>query len=423
MIKKLTLTAFACVLMFQSLVAQENLKLMFYNLLNFPSETAVPNRLDQLQLILDDYKPDLFMVCELNNQNGANSILNVMQFLNPDYQNATFQLNTSDDSGGNQNDLQQLIYYDSSKFILESQTIVTTIFRDFNHYKLKLNSINQGTNPVFLDVIVCHLKASQGEDNEDFRLEMVQDLTTYLNTFPASSNIILAGDFNIYRSSEPAFQEIIDTANDNSIKFEDPADRIGNWHTNPSYIDVFTQSTRTQSGLGGSTGGFDDRFDFIMTSSFMMVGNPELSYVSDSYAAYGNNANSNCFNREINSSNCSGTDYSFTIRDALYHFSDHLPVTLELQTNQSLSIPDFSEEQAITILGTNIVNDILKLRAKPSLINNWSLSLFNNIGQLVKTVDVNNTLISIDATQFANGIYYITSSKFQFKPLKFVVAH
>lgn len=423
MIKKLHLVAFACALLFQSLHAQENFKLMFYNVLNFPLEDAVPNRLQYLELVLDDYRPDIFMVCELNNETGANTILNSLQFINTNYQSATFELNTSDDTGSNQNDLQQLIYFDSSKFILESQTIVTTIFRDFNHYKLKLNTVTQDTNPVILDVIVCHLKASSGLDNQALRLQMVEDLTTYLNSFPANSNIVLGGDLNVYTSSEPAFQELIDTDNDNAIKFEDPADRIGSWHNNPNFIDVMTQSTRTQTGLGGSTGGFDDRFDFIMTSSFM-IGNPELSVIAGSYDVYGNNENFQCYNQEINSSDCAGTDFSFTIRDALYNFSDHLPVTLELQTNQTLlNINEAMIEESIAISGTTIVDDLLKLQVKASLQDAISLAIYNSLGQFVKTIDVNNTLITVDTSQFANGIYYIANSKFQFKPLKFVVAH
>ncbi|WP_460218612.1 endonuclease/exonuclease/phosphatase family protein [Psychroserpens sp. MEBiC05023] len=423
MIKKLYVLVFACTLVCHTLIAQENFKLMFYNLLNFPSEDAVPNRLDGLQLVLDDYRPDLFMVCELNNENGANSILSVMQFLNPNYQRAVFQTNSSDDNGSDQNDLQNLIYYDSSKFSLESQTIITSIFRDFNHYKLKLNTINQDSNPVVLDVIVCHLKASSGVDNEALRLQMVQDLTAYLNPFPEDSNIILAGDFNVYSSSEPAFQEIIDTDNDNTITFEDPADRIGNWHTNPTYIDVFTQSTRTQTGFGGSTGGFDDRFDFIMASSSLMTGDPMLSYVTNSYDVYGNNENVNCFNRSINSNDCAGSQFSFTIRDALHDFSDHLPVTIELQTNQTLHVKDIVKENAISFLGTNIVDELLKINIKTGLQNQLSLSVYNSLGQIIKTVDVNNSLIEIDTSQFTNGIYYITSSKFQIKPLKFIVSH
>ena len=422
MIKKLCLTVFSCALLFQSLNAQENFKLMFYNVLNFPFENAIPNRLQYLELILDDYQPDLFMVCELNNINGANTILNSLQFINSDYQSATFELNTSDDTGSNQNDLQQLLYYDSSKFILESQSIVTTIFRDFNHYRLKLNTVNQSTNPVILDVIVCHLKASQGVNNQNLRLQMVNDLTAYLDTFPANSNVVLAGDFNVYTSSEPAFQELIDTANNNTITFIDPADRIGSWHNNSNYIDVMTQSTRTQTGLGGSTGGFDDRFDFIMTSSAMST-NPELSFVDGTYDVYGNNENPTCYNQEINSSDCAGSDFSFNIRDALYNFSDHLPVTLELQTNQSLSVNENLVEDTISIIGTNVVDETLKLKVKASLQHQISLSIFNSLGQVIKTINVDDTLIQIDASQLAAGMYYITSSKFQFKPLKFIVTH
>ncbi|OUR97678.1 hypothetical protein A9Q86_15810 [Flavobacteriales bacterium 33_180_T64] len=406
--------------MFQSLSAQENFKLMFYNVLNFPLEDAVPNRLQYLELVLNDYRPDLFMVCELNNETGANTILSSLQGINSDYRSAAFELNTSDDTISNQNDLQQLLYYDSSKFSLESQNIVTTIFRDFNHYKLKLNTISQATNPIIIDVIVCHLKASSGTANQASRLEMIEDLIIYLDTFPLDSNIVLAGDFNVYTNSEPAFQRLVDTSN--AITFIDPADRIGSWHNNTSYIDVMTQSTRTQTGFGGSTGGFDDRFDFIMTST-NMLSNPELSFINNSYKVYGNNANVQCYNQSINSSDCAGADYSFTIRDALHNFSDHLPVTLELQTNQSLSLKNVLIEDNIIILGTNSVDNILKLKIKASLQNSLSLSVFNNLGQVIKTIDVNNTIIHIDTSQFANGIYYITSSKFQFKPLKFVVTH
>ena len=160
---------------------------MFYNLLNFPLENAVPNRIQDLNFILNEYRPDLFMVCELNNIDGANTILDVLQSINPNYQSVIFELNTSDDAISDQNDLQNLVYYDSSKFILESQAIVTTIFRDFNHYRFKINSIAQSTNPVYLDVIVCHLKASSGTENQAYRLEMVNDLVGYLDTFSAKA--------------------------------------------------------------------------------------------------------------------------------------------------------------------------------------------------------------------------------------------
>lgn len=420
--KKIGLVLMLCILAFNGLHAQENFKIMFYNLLNFPLEDAVPNRLQYLELVLDDFRPDLFMVCELNNESGADTILNSLLFLNPDYQRATFELNSSDDTISNQNDLQNLIYYDSSKFILESQTIVTSIFRDFNHYRLKINSVESDTNPVFIDMIVCHLKASSGTENQALRFEMVEDLVAYLNGLPADSNVVLAGDLNVYTNSEPAFQELIDTDDNNNIDFIDPADRIGSWHNNSNYIDVMTQSTRTQTGFGGATGGFDDRFDFILTSENMQT-NPEIKFVENSYKVFGNNGNVQCYNQAINSADCSGAEYSTFIRNALHNFSDHLPVTLELQTNQTLSIDTFSTVKAIQFSGSNIITDVLKLKLNP-LAQLKTLTINNSLGQVIKTISVKNSLfIEENLSWLASGIYYITSRELNQKPLKFIIAH
>ena len=402
-----------------SLFSQENFKLMFYNLLNFPLETNVPNRIDYLEQTLNTYKPDIFMVCELNNVYGGNAILQVLQDrISEDYRSAVFTSNTSDDEIGNQNDLQNLIFYDNSKFILESQHIVQTLYRDFNHYKLKLNSVNQNSNPVYLNAIVCHLKASSGSNNENLRLQMVQDLTQYLSTFPSDSYVMLAGDFNVYSASEPAFQELIDP--NNNIVFVDPVDRMGSWHTNVDYVDVFTQSTRTQSGLGGSTGGLDDRFDFILTST-NMLSNQELYYVPNSYQAFGNNSNPNCFNNEILDTACAGTSFSLEVREALYYFSDHLPVVMELETNETLlSIPTYQTE-SFQIMGTNMVDTTLEVQIHNQSLSTNKLYIFNTLGQVVKSIPLGTSnRLSIDVSGLKNGIYYIRMSNTNVQPLKFI---
>ena len=351
------------------LFSQENLKLMFYNVLNYPLQEPA-SRIQDLSVIIDDYRPDLFMICELNNEEGADNILNIMQSANSNYQRAVFQFNTSDDAIGNQNDLQNMIFYDGSKFTLESQHIVNTLYRDFNHYILKLKTVNQDTNPIYL-----------------------------------------------YTSSEPAFQELIDT--NNNITFVDPADRVGSWHNNLNYLDMFTQSTRTQSGTGGSTGGFDDRFDFILTSENMLT-NTDLYYVADSYQVYGNNNNANCWNKEINSTDCAGNDFNYTIRDALYNMSDHLPVTLELQTTETLSVANVTYSNGIKFVGSNVVSEQLQVNLTASNIN--SLTIFNLVGQQIQELNVNNTTsLTIDVSRFASGIYYISASNQLNEPLKFVI--
>ena len=56
--------------------AQDTIKTMFYNVLEFPS--AYPaNRADILRDILNEYDPDIFMICELENNYGANLILDI----------------------------------------------------------------------------------------------------------------------------------------------------------------------------------------------------------------------------------------------------------------------------------------------------------------------------------------------------------
>jgi hypothetical protein len=328
------------------LVSQGNYKLMFYNVLNYPIQEPA-NRIQYLQTILDDYRPDIFMICELNNEEGADNILNIMKEINDDYERADFELNSSDNSIGNSNNFQNLIFFNSSKFTLEEQFIIPSIYRDFNHYRLKSTTNTEEIDSVFIEVLVGHLKASSGETNEQLRLTMVNDLLDYVNTMPSDSNIVFGGDLNVYTFNEPAFLELLDTSN--NIVFADPANRLGNWHNNSSFIDMFTQSTRTQSGLGGASGGFDDRFDFVLTSSNMLT-NSDIYYVDNSYEVYGNNANFNCYNQSINSSNCDGDDYNQIIRNALYNMSDHLPVTLELQLNETLNNKDVSDDIGFQIM-------------------------------------------------------------------------
>ena len=406
-----------CLMGINTVFSQEIFKFMHYNLLNYPLQDA--SKLQYLEVILDTYRPDLFTVNELNNLAGANAILSSLQFINPNYSSATFVTNSSDDNIGNTNDLQNFVYFDSSKFILVNQTIIQTLFRDFNHYTFKLNTLNQLANPIFIEVIVCHLKSSSGTTNQNLRLDMVNDLETYLETLPSTEYMILCGDLNLYTSSEPAFVELTNVTN--NITFVDPANSVGSWHNNTNYLDVFTQSTRTQTGLGGATGGFDDRFDFILTSENMLT-NLDIFYVSNSYQVFGNNGNLNCFNSEINTNNCDGIAFDSTIRNALFNMSDHLPVTLELQTNETiLSTTNYKLAHGLCILGSNLVTDELSIQIDTNTFKSDFIFIFNTLGQKIESYKVQNlNLLQLDVSNLSNGIYYIAASNYDLKPLKFI---
>ncbi len=405
-----------------SISAQETVKVMFYNLLNYPLEDAVPNRLTDLSYILSDYEPDLFLVCELNNSTGANDVLNTTKSaINSNFEMATYVSNTSDDTYGDQNDLQNLLYYNSAKFSLEEEIIVPTYLRDFNVYRLQLKTIDQIISPIDIYVIVCHLKASSGTANSQKRYEMVLDLETYLNTLPTDANVLLGGDFNVYTSSEDAFQTLI--SDSNAITFIDPANRVGSWHNNASYADVFTQSTRTQTGMGGTTGGFDDRFDFMLTSE-NMLSEAGLTYVPDSYEAYGNNGLVSCWNQSINSSECetTGSKFSYTLRDHLHNFSDHLPVTLSLETDATfLNVDQFQLATGFSLDAT-LINQKLFVTINNIDLYNETLIISNSLGQQVKSFQLNSdTKQHIDVSDLHDGLYYLTTSRRYTNPLKFII--
>lgn len=395
-----------------SCYSQNTIKTMFYNVLWFPELN--PNRIDLLQEVLQDYEPDIFMVCELQNQEGADAILNIG--LNSDgnsnYSAAPYFENQS--GGG---DLQQALFYRNDMFVLENTEIINTPVRDINKYTLLLNTANQDTNPIRIYAYVTHLKSSQGGANQQLRLSMVEAFVNDTQQLEEDAYVLFAGDFNIYTSTEPAYLEILDQTN--NIAMADPINTPGAWNNNEDFTAVHTQSTRTSSsGFGGGAGGgLDDRFDFIMVSQNMMT-DSNLNYKVDSYKAYGNNGN--CYNNDINDINCGGV-YNQVIRDALYNMSDHLPVVMELETDQEivlLNVPQHSAPQPFSLKNT-LVSDIITIYNPGGNTKDNRFGIFNTLGQELLEFNTSTNTTILNVAQFVKGVYYITN-KSSNQTLKFL---
>ena len=395
-----------------SCYSQNTIKTMFYNVLWFPELN--PNRIDLLQVVLQDYEPDIFMVCELQNQEGADAILNIglNSDSNSNYSAAPYFENQS--GGG---DLQQALFYRNDMFLLENTEIINTPVRDINKYTLLLNTTAQDTNPIRIYAYVTHLKSSQGSANQQLRLSMVEAFVNDTQQLEEDSFVLFAGDFNIYTSTEPAYQEILDQTN--SITMADPINTPGAWNNNEDFRAIHTQSTRTSSsGFGGGAGGgLDDRFDFIMVSQNMMT-NPSLQYKTNSYNAYGNNGN--CYNNNINDINCGGA-YNQNIRDALYNMSDHLPVVMELETNQEIIILDTPQQPLVQpfSLKNTLVSEQLTVYAPQWEIQSDTFGVFNTLGQEILDFKINAATTVINVAQLTKGVYYITN-KSSNQTLKFL---
>ncbi len=383
---------------FVGLFGQSTIKLMTYNLLQFPDGATGIDRKEDLRYILQEYQPDIFSVCELQNEEGADTIIDYcLQTQDNKYSAADFEYNHS----GLYQDLNNMLYYNNQKLDLVNQTYVETYLRDINRYTLKLRtSENDVTTPIYIEVYVAHLKSSTGDDNEDKRLSMVEDFTADLTNIPPEHYVIFTGDFNMYTSAEPAYQKIID--DQNAIIMKDPLldQGIGSWSNNTDFEAQHTQSTHTVSENDFVGGGLDDRFDFIFLSE-NFFSSSDLTYVDNSYKPFGNNGN--CFNKRVNDTSCTG-EFSLETRNHLYNMSDHLPITLALETPYALSIEKQEQSLKIFINEGNPVGNFISFNGDIDEENN--LTIYDISGKQIFQIHHYNKNSIISLETIKSGIYF-----------------
>ncbi len=313
---------------FASNAQTDTLTIVAYNVLNFPdgrddcgTNTVVPNRADTLGILLNYMQPDIFVACEIQSEEGADSILTRSLNINgaTNYQSAQWHPN------GNGGNLNNQMYYNSDKLIFYSQDVIATSSRDIDHYVLYVNdpTLNVYYDTTFIDVYMCHLKAGQGGSNATTRAAQTQLLMDYIATQPSDHHHFVCGDLNVYTSSEAGYQNLVT----GPLALEDPINSPGSWNNNSTYSAIHTQSTRTSLNLDcGSKGGSDDRFDQILVSSNVMNGSDSVRYLNNSYDAIGNDGNH--FNTNLLDG--PNTQYPEAIVRALYYMSDHLPVAMDV---------------------------------------------------------------------------------------------
>jgi endonuclease/exonuclease/phosphatase family metal-dependent hydrolase len=350
--------------------AQEQATVMSYNVLNFPTGN-IAGREDTLRQLINYIEPDLFLMQELKNDSGLQLILNEsFSDLPANYAASTFLTQQSNPTSGFK--LQQAIIYNSDMLGLAKEGFVQTQTRDINRFKMyyRAPDLSTGADTIFIYVYVAHLKSSQGTSNQEERLSNAQSFASNLGNLPADANVILAGDFNVYDSAEPAYQELLDSTN--FIQMIDPINSPGDWSSSSfEPKNILTQSTRSSSIFGdGAGGGLDDRFDFILVSDNMMQPWNTIVFEPESYYAMGNTGT--CYNQSI--TDCSGGEWPDEILQSLYYMSDHLPVIMTLNlgvgnvgvegvqvktttllwTNESLYV-DWDQEETVQITVTDLL--------------------------------------------------------------------
>lgn len=331
------------------LSAQETIKMMQYNLLYYGSYTDwctstnnnISDKADNLALIIDHVRPDIFTVNEMDPSSYAvNHLLgNALNVNGVSHYRSAAILNQDDGS------LINMLYYDNTKLELLSQSSVTTGLRDINIYELRHRDV---VPQVRFRVAVGHLKAGSGNDDAGERAAATSEFMDYWSDQSDKRNVIFSGDFNLYGDYEQAYQNLTDPAQGN-IQFVDPVDQEGDWSSNYDYRFYHTQSTHYYDDDCPASGGMDDRFDFILVSDDIMSGENSVMYVNGSYTTLGQDGN------RYNGSLINPTNNSLPqdILTAMYNFSDHLPVIAEFEIGEAgiaehLSGKQFTIDDLIT---------------------------------------------------------------------------
>ena len=362
---------------------QQQATIMCYNVLNFPTGN-IAGREDTLWKVINHVQPDIFLIQELKNDSGLQLILTEsFADLDGSYRATTFVPQQSNPSSNFK--LQQAMIYNEDLFGLATEGFLQTGVRDLNKFKMYYKDplLENGADTAFFYVFVVHLKSSQGSANEAARLAMAQTLTTHQQFLTDGASLIVAGDFNVYDSEEPAYQELLDPSN--TIVLKDPIETPGNW-SSASFEpkEVLTQSTRSSSIFGdGAGGGVDDRFDFILLSEDMFQPWNTIVYEPGSYYAMGNTGT--CYNQSV--TNCSGGEWTDEMLRSLYYMSDHLPVILKLNFGVGtvgVSNVENTEKETIIVLDGSLT--VSWLKAETAVI-----TIHDMLGRVVFTKEVELT--------------------------------
>lgn len=394
---------------------QDTLTVLQYNLLWYGQVTDwcdnTNNNLDEkdqyLKTIIEYTKPDIFSVNEMSkspviHQHLLDEVLNTNEV--DHYQKANFL----SEAGA---DIVNMLYFNTEKLALHSHFIAQNYIRDIDVYKLyHLSDQLAAGDTTFVICVVAHLKSSSGEDNEEKRRVMANNTMNWLDEFDDNNNYLMMGDFNVYSPTEPAFQEFLNYENP-SLRFIDPIDQVGEWHNNYNYAHVHTQSTHSSGNGCPSTGGMDDRFDFILISNSIENGSQDVTYLDNSYWAVGQDGNH--FNKSLVDSPANTTVPS-DVLNALYNNSDHLPVTLELVITPSFSDLTTHNSHLLELKVVTPVSDVLKLNIKMKKSTPVKIEVVDVSGKVLKHFETElkqgANLLEKNVSYLKPGMYFLKVS-------------
>ena len=365
------------------LQAQDTIRMMQYNLMYYTNSSGISdcnstsnnlsNKDVHIKTIFQYVQPTVFCVCEMGSQTQyADRLLdNVINTDGIDYYRRGPLTNQSGGSIAN------MIYYDSRKLTLYQSTNITTSYRDINGYTFYYNADNLNTgDTIFMTFWLAHLKAGTGYTNESARLTQAQKLMNRIASSGMPGNYTFSGDFNIYSSEEPAYQELTEYSN-SLYRFYDPVNSPGYWHNNAQFASLHTQSTHSQEADCFSSGGLDDRFDIILVSPYIYYGSDRIHLVEGSYHALGQDG------ERFNGTVLTPVNNSVPnqVANALYQQSDHLPVIMDMAIDAHVGMREHEHDFFVKVV--NPVRETLQIELQSNESGPYTIELFTIDGRLL----------------------------------------
>ena len=349
---------------------RDTLTVMMYNLLYYgvntsfctASNNSLTTKNARLQTLFSYLAPDLLGVCEMSPVSSVNSgFLN--NVLNTGGRSGYLRANLMNPSGS---EIVSLLYYNSNKLGIKSQTPVATQGRDIAFYRLFHKPIPASNDTVWLYVAVAHLKAGGTASDIAQRGQEAGSLVQYWRSTGLRGNLVVMGDLNVSSSSEPAFDSLLNAGSTPNHRLKDPVSRLGSWSGNSSFALWHTQSPRTTSNGCASGGGMDDRYDHILVNDFVLGDSLGIRYVPASFRVVGNDGNR--FNGNVNGT--FNASVPVAIANALYDISDHLPVVVKLAVGPAL--PSSVQEEWST---TRVPGASWRLVCNPERSGAWMVQV------------------------------------------------
>ena len=376
---------FLLLLIAVSSFAQQQIRVMAYNVKGFPSNNNVAA---DLKIVLNQIKPTILLTVELDGSNAVSQFLN--NVLSTKYKAST----EVDIKWGTGNEC-AVFYVDSLLTYLGPAKIIPSDPRPIAEFTF----VHKITNDT-LTIFGVHLKAYPEDSTR--RANSINDLRNRSKQLNSKSNYLVCGDFNIFTSTETAFQKLLDKSSPGY--FVDMLNVNGNWNRNFQLAQYCTWSTR---------GGTNTRFDMILISKAVNESGG-IDYIPNSFKIFGNDGGH--FYTDVNSGSNSWFLNDPSVGASLKNASGHLPVYADFAFGVPTNIFNTKEIPASYVLYQNYPNPF-----NPFTIINYqlptagyvSLKIYDLLGKEVAVLvneyqpaGIYNSQFLIGNSQLTSGVYF-----------------